>query len=376
MLKIVQVKNHNDLLKFIKFKTKLYKGSPYCVPPLTMDEVFLLTPSKNPSFEFCEAVQFLCYEDEKIVGRICAFINHRANQTWKQKHGRFGWYDFVERADVAQLLMDSAMAWLRERGMDALAGPLGFTDLDHEGMLVEGFDKVGTMATLYNHPYYPQYMQNMGFTEDASWVEYKVFVPEVLQERFAKMSTIVLQRNNLRELQFTSAKQLIRDGWGRKLFELINASYTSLYGFTPLSEKQIKHYIKQYVPLLRLELISLVADSNDRLIGIGVVLPSMSKALQKSQGQIFPFGMFSLLKALKAKKVKVCDLMLLAIHPDYQNKGVNAIIFASIIRVFQKLGTQYVESNPELEGNDKMRSQWDGFDYEQHKRRVAFIKKI
>lgn len=377
MYKIVQVQNKSQLLKFVKFKVKLYKNSPYCVPPLTADEMQILNPKRNPAFEFSEAAQFLCYNGETIVGRICAFINHRANEVWNQKHGRFGWFDFIEDIEVAKLLLATASQWLHEHEMEAIVGPLGFTDLDHEGMLVEGFDQLGTMSTLYNFPYYEKFMQQMGFIPDAQWVEYKVTVPAYDNDtRYTKMANIVANRNKLHMLKIKNSRQLITEGWAEQFFELINISYTPLYGFVALSTQQKTHYIKQYIPLLRLNLLTLVADADNRLVGVGLALPSLSKALQKSRGKLFPFGIFGLLKALKAKRVKVCDLMLVAVHPDYQNKGVNAMIFAKTIAELQKLGVEYVESNPELDLNDKMRGQWEGFDYVQHKRRIAFIKEI
>ncbi|MFI3294467.1 MAG: N-acetyltransferase [Rikenellaceae bacterium] len=375
-LKIVQVSTRSQLREFIKFKVKLYKDNPYCVLPLDFDEMNILNPKKNPAFEFSQAAQFLCYREREIVGRIGVFINHRANETWSEKHGRFGWFDFIEDPAVAQLLIDTGSAWLKERGMEAMVGPLGFTDLDHEGMLIEGFDQVGTMSTLYNYPYYPEYMQQMGFKADAQWLEYLVQVPTDPNFRMLKLSEIVARRNNLHFRKFKNNKQLIKEGWGDKFFELINTAYAPLYGYVALTPEQKKSYVNQYVPFLNLNLFTCIVDDQDKMVAVGVALPSLARAMQKCKGSLLPFGFIHMLKALKAKKMELADLLLIAVEPEYQGKGVNAMVFAGIIRGLNKLGVKQVESNPELEVNEKMRNQWEGFDYKQHKRRVAFIKEI
>ncbi|MEG2755027.1 MAG: N-acetyltransferase [Mucinivorans sp.] len=376
MIKIVQVKSQSELLKFARFKNRLYKGDPYNVPELIVDELATLSPSKNPAFEFCQAAQFLCYQDDEIVGRICAFINHRANEKWQQQRCRFGWYDFVEREDVAQALMQAASDWGRSQGMDTIVGPMGFTDMDQEGMLTEGFDQLGTMATMYNYPYYPKFMEQMGFTKDASWMEFKIFMPKELPQRFMQMSEIVLQRNNLKVLKYKNIKELIDNGWGHRLFELLNRAYAPLYGFSELSKAQIDKYLRNYISMVRLELLCFVVDNENSLVGYGVAMPSLARALQRSHGKMFPWGFVRLIRALKAKKVPSCELLIIAVDPAYQNKGVNAVIFANVLRGFRALGSQWAESNPELEVNDKMKAHWDGFDHIQHKRRAAFIKKL
>ncbi len=376
-LKIVEVTTKSQLRRFIKFKVKLYKGDPYCVLPLNFDEMNILNPKKNPAFEFSEAAQFLCYRDGEIVGRICAFINHRANEIWSQKHGRFGWFDFIEDPQVASALIERASLWLKERGMEAMAGPLGFTDMDHEGMLVEGFDQKGTMATLYNYPYYPKYMEDMGFEADAQWFEYLVKVPEYdPNHRIFKLSEIVARRNNLSFRSFKNRKELIKEGWAERFFDLINIAYSKLYGYVELNEKQKQSYIKEYVPFLNLDLFTCIVDDKDQMVAVGLALPSLANAMQKCKGKLLPFGIIHMLKALKAKKMELADLLLIAVHPDYQGKGVNAMVFTGILKGLQKLGVKQVESNPELELNEKMRNQWEGFDHQLHKKRVAFIKNI
>lgn len=376
MLKIVTATTPKELRKFAKFNIELYKGNPYAVPQLIVDEVNTLTPSKNPAFEFCEAQCFLCYKDDKIVGRIAAIINHKANQTWGTKHGRFGFIDFIEDFEVAQALIQTAEDWVKERGMTSLEGPLGFTDLDQEGMLIEGFDQLGTMATIYNYPYYPQFMERMGFTKAADWVEHKVHTPDVLQARIAKVAGIVEARTGVRQLQVKSNKELIAQGWGTQIFDLTNTAFAHLYGYSALSSAQKDYYVKQYLPMVRLELLTMVVDKDNKLIAYGLGLPSLSRALQKARGKMFPFGFIHLLRALKAKKSDIIDLMLIAIHPDWQGKGVNAVIMKYFIQNMIKMKCTYAESNPELESNSQIKDQWSDFTTENHKRRRAFIREI
>lgn len=377
MLRIEKVETAKQRKQFVKFAVKLYKNNPYCVLPANADDLMTLSPKKNPAFKICDVALFLCYNDDEIVGRIAVIAHHKANQTWKQNRGRFGWYDFVEDFEVAKLLMDTAINWLTEKGLTAISGPQGFTDFDYEGMLVEGFDQVGTMMTLYNYPYYPQFMERMGFQVDATWLEYKIFPPEGSDEtKYARMADIVAKRNNVRMFHPKTPKQLVKEGWAQQFFDLLNVSYAPLYGFIPLTQEQKEMYIKQFIPLLRCDLISLIVNENNKLIGLGLALPSLSKALQKNQGKLFPFGFLRILRALGAKKLEVCDLMLIAVHPDYQNKGINAMIFSYIITSLMNAGIKFVESNPELESNTKMRGNWENFNTEQHKKRCVFIKEF
>lgn len=376
MLKIVPVATKKELRRFVKFNLDLYKGNPYAIPQLTTDEMNTLTPSKNPAFEFCEAQCFLCYKDDRIVGRIAAIINRKANKTWNKQCGRFGFIDFIDDFEVAELLIQTAESWVKERGMTSIEGPLGFTDLDHEGMLIEGFDQLGTMATIYNYPYYPQFMERMGFTKSADWVEHKIHTPDVVQERIIKVANIVERRTGVRLLTVKNNKELIEQGWGTKIFELTNTAFAHLYGYSALSQKQIDAYVKQYLPMVRLELLIMVVDKDNHLIAYGFGLPSLSRALQKARGKMFPFGFIHLLKALKAKKSEIIDLMLIAIHPQWQGKGVNAIIMKYFIQSMIDMGCVYSESNPELEDNNQIKDQWADFESVNHKRRRAFVRKI
>lgn len=375
MVTVKAIDKKKDLKQFVQFRTDLYKNNPYAVPALFDDELNTLTPEKNPAGEFCEFQCFLAYKNDKVVGRICAIINNRANEIWKSKSGRIGFFDFIDDEEVSEALISTAEAWIRSKGMSEVHGPLGFTDMDPEGMLVEGFDQLGTMAAYYNYDYYPKHIERLGYTKDADWVEFKVYIPDAIPDKHKRIADIVQKKYELKLMKFKKASQLIDEGWGRKFFELINMSYGHLYGFTPLTERQIDHYVKMYVPILRPELVTLIADKDNNLVCVGVALPSLSKALQKAKGKLFPFGFIHLLKALKSK-AEICDLMLVAVHPDYQNKGVNALLFTDLIPQFKKLGTVYAESNPELEENGKVQAQWDYFKTEQHKRRRAYKKEL
>lgn len=373
---IKKVTTKKELKRFIRFNYELYKSNPYSVPDLYDDMLNTFNKKKNAAFEFCEAEYFLAYKDGKLVGRVAAIINNRANQTWNKREVRFGWIDFTDDAEVADALISTVEQWGKERGMTHNTGPLGFTDMDAEGMLVEGFDQLGTMATIYNYPYYPQHMERMGFAKDADWVEYKIFIPDAIPDKHKRISDLIQRKYNLKVKKYTSGKEIARD-YGQAIFELVNEAYTPLYGYSALTQKQIDQYVKMYLPILDLRMVTLITDADDQLIAVGISMPSLSEALQKSHGRLLPFGWFYLLKALFFKRrAKMLDLLLVAVKPEYQNKGVNALLFSDLIPVYQQLGFEYAESNPELELNGKVQAQWEYFRTEQHKRRRAFIKEI
>lgn len=369
------VSGKKEMKQFVKFRIDLYKDSPYAIPPLYMDDLTTLDPKKNPAFEFCEAQCFMAFDGDRPVGRICAMINHRANDIWKTKSGRFGFVDFIDNPEVSKALFTAAEAWAKSKGMHHIHGPLGFTDLDQEGMLVEGYDQIGTMATIYNYPYYVNHIEQLGFVKDAEWVEYKIFIPKSIPEKHKRISEIVMKKYNLTILKYKSPSKLIKEGYGQKLFDLVNSSYAHLYGFTPLTQKQIDYYIKMYISMLNPDFLTLIVDENGDLVGMGVAMPSLSVALQKAQGKLFPFGFIHLLKALKLKN-PVIDLLLIAVRQDYQNKGVNALMFYDLIPHFNEAGIAYAESNPELLENEKVLSQWEYFENVNHKRRRAYIKDL
>ncbi|MBR4037100.1 MAG: GNAT family N-acetyltransferase, partial [Tidjanibacter sp.] len=357
-IEIVKVTTKAQLKRFVQFNLDLYKGHPNFVPDLFGDTVNTLRKDRNAAFEFCEADYFLAYQDGKIVGRVAAIINHKANKTWNVKAVRFGWIDFIDSLEVARALLDTVEQWGKERGMTEVQGPLGFTDFDPEGMLVEGFDRVGTMVTIYNHPYYPKHLETLGYTKDVDWVEFLLKLPEENWERTERISALVAKRFDLHSVELKSRKVLVKK-YGKPLFDLVNTCYSVLYGYSMLSDKQIEQYIAAYLPLINLKLVSLIADKDDNLVGMGVTLPSFSRALQRSGGKLFPFGWIHFLKPLLSSKPKEIDFLLVAVHPDYQNKGVNAMIINDLMPRFIAMGVENMESNPELENNIKVQQQWE-----------------
>ena len=373
---IKPVSSKKELHKFIRFNYEMYKENPYSVPDLYDDMLNTFNKKKNAAFEFCEAEYFLAYKDDKIVGRVAGIINHRANEVWKKKEVRFGWIDFIDDIEVTKALLEAVEQWGKEHGMTHISGPLGFTDFDAEGMLIEGFDQLGTMATIYNFPYYPEHMVKLGYEKDADWVEYQIFIPDAIPEKHQRISDLIQKKYNLKIKKYTSSRKLSKD-YGQAIFELMNEAYSPLYGYAPLSQKQIEQYIKMYLPIVDLRMVTLITDENDTLVAVGISMPSLSEALQKSRGRLLPLGWFYLLKALFMKKrAKMLDLLLVAVKPEYQNKGVNALLFSDLIPVYQKLGFIFAESNPELEMNGKVQAQWGYFETKQHKKRRAFAKEI
>lgn len=373
---IKKVSTKTELKRFIRFNYRLYKDNPYSVPDLYDDMLNTFNKKKNAAFEFCEADYFLAYKDDQIVGRIAAIVNHRANETWKKQNVRFGWIDFIDDPKVSSALIRTVEEWGKERGMTHIQGPLGFTDFDAEGMLVEGFDQLSTMATIYNYPYYPQHMERIGFEKDADWVEYQIYIPDAIPDKHLRIADIVQRKYGLSVKKCTS-KRTLASKYGQKIFQLMNEAYRPLYGYSALSEQQIRQYVKMYLPIIDLRMITLVVDAEDELVGVALSMPSLAQALQKSHGRLLPFGWYHLLKALFLNhRAPMLDLLLIAVRPEYQNKGVNALLFSDLISAYQKLGFVFAESNPELELNGKVQAQWEYFKTEQHKRRRAFIKEI
>jgi len=370
---IHEVRSKRELKRFIWFGIHLYKNCKYAAPPLMIDDRLNLTKGKNPALDFCDVVYYLAYKDHEIVGRIACIINPVANDTWNQKRARFGWIDFVDDMEVSTALFDAAIAWAKQKEMTAMNGPLGFTDFDHEGTLIEGYDKIGTLAGIYNYSYYPDHIEKYGFTKDADWNEYLITVPDEFPEKYFRMADIVKSKFKLMPKLFTSRKQIV-ENYGEKIFDLLNLCYQDLYGFTKLNEKQKHFYIGLYFSFFRIDTVSIIVDEKDDVIALGIAMPSFTKALQKAKGHLFPLGWYYMLKALK--KNDIVDLYLMAVHPDYQNKGVNSILFAELLPRFAKNGYKFAESNSELETNTRMSSQWGSFEYVNHKRRRVYIKNI
>ena len=364
----------DQLRQYVQFGIDLYKGNSCYVPPLIIDDINTLSPDKNPAFDFCEAQSFMAFRNGEPVGTITAIINRAVNEKTGKKQMRFGWLEFIDDTEVVDELFEAAMNWGRERGMTEIVGPMGFSDLDYEGMLIEGFDEMGTMATIYNHPYYPRHMERMGFEKEVDWVEYRMTVPDAIPEKYARIADLISRKYNLSVKKYTS-KSKIKKEYGCAIFELVNEAYADLYGFVPLTDRQIEYYIDIYLGMLRLDDVTLVVDAEGKLVALGISMPSLSQALRKSGGKLFPFGWYPLLRAIKGH-TDVVDLLLVAVKPEYQSKGVNALIFADLIPRYIANGYKYAESNVELEGNEGVQKQWEYFERRQHRRRRAFIKNL
>lgn len=371
-VEIKKVTTPSELKRFIRFNYEFYKDNAYSVPDLYDDMLNTFSPKKNAAFEFCEADYFLAYREGKVVGRVAAIINHRANEQWNKHTVRFGWIDFIDDIEVSRALIDTVKAWGRERGMNEIEGPLGFTDMDAEGMLVEGFDQLSTMATIYNYPYYPKHMEQLGLEKGADWVEMKIYIPEQIPEKHKRISDIIARKYDLHIRKLKSKREIRETGVAHEIFRLINEAYAPLFGFSKMTERQIDQYVNMYVPVLDLRMVSIVENAQNEIVAVGISMPSLSRALQKAKGKLLPFGWWHLLKALMWKRPKVLDLLLVGVRPDYQGKGVNALLFTDLIPVYQQLGFEYAESNPELELNEKVQNQWQYFKTEQHKRRRCF----
>ena len=375
MIEIKQIEpTKANLRKFTQFQIDLYDGNPYYVPPLISDDVYTLMPDENPAFDFCESAYFMAYREGRPVGRIAAIINRQINEKSGAKDARFGFIDFIDDPAVSAALLKAAEDWSRKKGMTKIIGPLGFTDLDHEGMLIAGFDELSTMATIYNYPYYPEHMEKLGYKKESDWLEFLMEVPDSIPDKYNRIAEIVKKKYGLKVLKYTNRKR-IKMEYGHALFHLINEAYKDLYQSSTLTERQIDHYIDIYLNLLNLDLVTLIADSTGRLVGVGISMPSMSRALQKSKGKMLPLGWYHLLKGLKGKNDRV-DLLLVAVHPEYQNKGVNALLFQDLIPYYIRNGYKYAESNPEMETNAKVQSQWEYFTTRQHRHRRSFAKKL
>ena len=378
-VEIRTVESRRDLQTFIDFHYDLYEGNEFDVPNLYTDEVNTLRKDKNAAFEFCDAEYYMAYKDGRLVGRVAAIINNRANERWNRKSVRFGWIDFVDDREVSAALLKAVEDYGRSHGMTEVVGPLGFTDMDPEGMLTEGFDQLGTMATIYNYPYYPEHIEAQeGWIVDNKYVEYKILVPDTMPDRHAKLAKMIQRRYNLRVKKVTK-KDIFEGGYGRKIFELINTTYADLYGFSQLTDRQIDQYINMYFPLADLSLITLIEDAgaDNKLVGVGITIPSLAYALRKcKRGRLFPFGWIHVLRAIKRHKTNIVDLLLVGVLPEYRSKGANALLFSDLIPRYQKYGFEWGESQVELESNENVQGQWGDFECVCHKRRKCYKKDI
>ena len=374
-IQIKTVTTRKDLKTFVRYANRLYKGNKYYVPSMPFDDMNTLDKEKNGAFDFCKAEYYLAYKDGEVVGRVAAIVNYKANEAWKVDQVRFGWFDFIDDLEVSKALLDAVVAFGKAHGMTQIVGPLGFTDFDPEGMLVEGYDRVSTMALIYNHPYYPEHMKKHGYVKETGWLEYRITIPDELPEKHIKIAEIVKERYNLKIVKKTK-RQIRKEKYGHKLFRLINETYCVLYGYSLLSEKQIDQYVDVYLGLVDMEMLTFIEDSEGELIGAGITIPSMAEALQKCNGEIFPFGWYHLLKSMYWGKPDTLDMLLIGVKPEWQNKGVNSLLFVDLFQRYKKMGFKYAETNANLETNAKVQAMWTPFEREQHKKRWVFGKGI
>lgn len=371
---IKEVASRKELKKFVQFGIDLYKGNEYFCPPLVFDEINTFNKKKNPALDFCDFVLYLAYnEQNKVVGRVAGIINHRANEAWKYKHVRFGWFDFVDDKAVSRALLDAVNDWGKSRGMEKMNGPVGFTDWDREGLLIEGYEYNAPMASLYNYPYYVEHCVDYGLQKEMDWIEYRVFVPDAVPEKMERVAKIAMERSHLKVEKFKSAKEMLKRFPNYEYMNVFDEAYQPLYNYQPMTQKQKEYYAQMYFPLLNYDFVTVITNEKDEIVGVGVGMPDISPALRKCNGRLFPTGWFHVLKMLKAKKMEAFDLLLIAVRPDYQNKGVNAIFFYDQTKYFIKYGIQYSETTSILETNVKNQANWEYFDNIQHKRRRAYL---
>lgn len=381
VIEIKKVTDKKSLETFIQFRYDLYRGNPYDAPNLHSDEVKTFRKDYNAAFEFCEAEYFLAYKDGKVAGRVAAIVNHRYNEQWNRPAVRFGWLEFIDDLEVSKALLKAVEDYGREKGMKEIIGPLGFTDMDPEGMLIKGFDQLNTMATGYNLEYYPRHMEQMGgWEKDNDYVEYKLYVPDQIPEKFSKIAQMVQKRYNLQVKKLTKKEVFGPEQYGQKVFEVINKTFGHLYGYSEMSQKQIDQYIKMYFNYLDLDLITLIEDHSlpdHPVVGVGITYPSLTRALQKCRnGRLFPFGWWHIMMALKFKKTEVVDLLLIGVLPEYRAKGANSLLFYDLIPWYQKYKFKWGETHVEMETNEKVQSQWQHLEHEQHKRRRCYKKNL
>ncbi|MCR5049952.1 MAG: N-acetyltransferase [Paludibacteraceae bacterium] len=373
-IEIRKIETRSGLRKFIEFANRLYKDCPYYCPPLFFDEMNCFDKKHNPALEVSDFQLWMAYRDGEEVGRIAGIINHKANEKWGFKHVRFGWFDFIDDLEVSKALLDTVAEWGKEHGMDALNGPVGFTDFDHEGLLLEGYEYLAPMASLYNYPYYVRHMDAYGLVKEADWIEIQVY-PDGIPERINRVAEIVKQRSHVRVDKVKNARELVRK-YGISYMDVIDEAYQKLYNFQPMTDKQKHYYKNMYFPMLNFDFVTVVVNEKEEIVGVGLGMPNISEALRKCGGHLFPFGWYHILKALKAKKMEAIDLLLIAVRPDYQGTGVNSLFFQDQIPLMAKYGVKRLETTSILETNTKNIANFTQLPHKQHKRRRAYIKPI
>lgn len=371
MIKIVEVKTRKQLKQFVEFPNKLYKGNKYYCPPMASDELNTFIPEKNPAFDYCESRQFLAYKDNKIVGRIAGIISSAHNERHNTKQIMFSRYDAIDDIEVSRALFNVVKQYGIEKGMTEMIGPHGFCDTDREGMLVDGFEEKNLSITIYNYSYYQDHMLKLGFIKDVDWVEYQLSIPNEIDPRLVKIANRVKDKYGFKVIRFKNNNEIKK--YAREGLNLVNEAFNELYAYVPLTEKMIDMYIKQYIPILNKDYLVVIADKNNTVIGFGLMVPSLAEACRKHNGHLFPFGWISFLSALKSKRNKILEMYFIAVKPEYQSTGVNALIIEESLQACFKNGIKFAETGPELELNEKVRSIWKSFDARQHRRRRSWV---
>ena len=370
MITIHEVSSRKELKQFVKFPFKLFAGNKYWVPPFISDEIHTLRKDVNPSFDYCEAKYWLARKDGEIAGRIAGIINHRSNDKWKEKLVRVGWVDFIDDMEVSGALFNAVEQWAKDRGLEGTHGPLGFTDMDYEGLLVEGFDKIPTMANIYNYPYYVDHFEKHGYTKVEDWIQYKFNASQPIPEKVQRINALIQEKYGLKALKFASSREILPRA--KEVFEVLNASFVGLYGFVALTDREIDHYIKQYFSFIKPDFVSFIADASDKIIGFGISMPSLSKAMQKAKGRLFPFGFIHILRALR--KNDTVDLYLTGVLPEWHNKGVHSLYYSEMNKTYIRHNIKIAIANPQLENNIHALATWKNYEKEFYIRRRCYKK--
>ena len=372
---IKTVESAKELREFVKFPLHLYKDCPYYVPNLYLDELTALNPKKNPMGKYSKSRKFLAYKDGKIVGRVMAIINEIANRDWNHAEVRFGWIDFIDDKEVSKALIEAVIAFGKEYGMTQISGPLGFTDFDNEGCVIEGFDDISSFMLKYNYPYYGEHFEALGMGKINDWMEYRIYVPDEVPEKIVRASALISERYGLKIRKITK-REVKKEKYGQKIFDLVNRTYCELFDFTVLPPEVIDSYVDTYLGLLDLRYVTLIEDKDGKLVALAVSMPSLAHAVHKCRGYLFPFGWWHVIKSMYIKHEEALELMLIAVDPEYRNRGVHAMLFNELIPAIQEGGFKYGESNAEMESNNKVQNLWNDYRREFKRRRRVFTKEI
>lgn len=367
-VQIIQVNNEKQLSDFIKFPMELYKNNQNYVPSLINDEKNIWNPKENPALAYSEAKQFLAYKNNKLAGRIAVMINYKEAKELGIEKVRFGWLDFIDDEEVSKALINEAIKFAQEKNIKKIEGPMGFTNLDKAGMLTFGFDKLATMIGIYNFSYYPEHLEKLGLIKEKEWVEFEIDFPEVLPDKVLKFSKLIAEKYQLKTLEFKSKEEILP--LVEPMFKLLDETYKNLSTYTPISDEQIQHYKEKYFGLINKDYIICVVDKEYNLVAFAITMPSYSKALQKSKGKLLPFGWWHFMNA--SRKNDRANFYLIGVHPEYQKRGVTAIIFKEIWNTFRKKGVKFLETNPELEENKNIQLLWQDYHPVNHKRRRTY----